>query len=210
MSFPPIVDRYKLLGEIGRGGMGRVFKARDLQLKRDVAVKFLNVAQLNNEVAHKRFEREVRTLATNPHTSIVPLYDYGGLSRTNSDQPPFIVMRLMDQSLKEVILRGASMNLDAAIYILERIGSALDFLHKNQIVHRDLKPQNIFLDSENYPYLGDFGIAHESAGQTLTSSELIGTPHYMSPEQIRSKPLDGRSDIYSLGCIMFELLTGFR
>ena len=200
-----MIGRYVVLREIGRGGMATVYVAHDPLFNRDVAIKMLPPELLHDPSFRARFEREAQTVAALEHPAIVPVYDYG-----EAEGRPYFVMRLMSgDSLAERIAKGPQ-PLSAVIKLLQRIAPALDEAHSRGVVHRDLKPGNILYDQYDEPYLTDFGIAKlKEGGATLTGENIVGTPAYMSPEQGRGEPdLDGRSDVYSLGCIIYEMLTG--
>lgn len=203
-EMPPKVGRYELLSELGRGGMAVVYRAHDPHFKRDVALKLLPAQLMLDPTFRQRFRREAETVATLEHPAIVPVYDFG-----EQDGRLFLVMQLMGGGTLADKLDNGALPLMEAIKITERIGSALDRAHHMGIIHRDLKPGNILFDQYDDAYLADFGIARLSEStSTLTGTGLIGTPAYMSPEQIEGKPVDGRSDIYALGIIIFEMLTG--
>jgi len=197
--------RYLLKEEIERGGMATVFLAYDPKVDREVAIKVLPKEFLSDKTSHKRFQQEAETIARLDHPNIVPVYDYG-----EYDGQPYLVMRLMKGgNLKERLLQGA-IPVEEALSILQSIAAALEKAHTNGIVHRDLKPDNILFDQFNTPFLSDFGIAKLAETQhTLTGTGLMGTPQYSSPEQAHGDEMvDGRADIYALGIILFEMLTG--
>ncbi|GIK58996.1 MAG: protein kinase [Chloroflexi bacterium] len=206
MTTPTTFGRYEIKEQLGRGGMASVFRAYDPRFKRDVAVKVLPRELLRDDPQFRaRFEREAETIAALEHPAIVPVYDFG-----EENGQPYLVMRLMSGgSLAERIAQGPMPTPEAA-HILRRIGSALDQAHDKGIIHRDLKPGNILFDQYGEAYLADFGIVRlKQAGGTLTATGgMVGTPAYMSPEQIRGSQIDGRTDIYALGIIVFEMLTG--
>ncbi len=206
MTTPTTFGRYEIKEQLGRGGFASVFRAHDPRFKRDVAVKVLpRELLLDDPQFRARFEREAETIAALEHPAIVPVYDFG-----EENGQPYLVMRLMSGgSLAERIARGPLPPAEAA-HILQRIGSALDRAHERGIIHRDLKPGNILFDQYGEAYLADFGIVRlTQAGGTLTATGgMVGTPAYMSPEQIRGSQIDGRTDIYALGIIVFEMLTG--
>lgn len=185
--------------------MAIVYHALDPRFKRDVAIKVLPREFLHDPSFLERFEREAQTIAALEHGAIVPVYDFG-----EEDGQPYIVMRYMaGGSLKARLERGA-ISMDETIRILRRIAPALDTAHAKGVVHRDIKPDNILFDPQGEAHLSDFGIVKLSeASAALTGSAIIGTPAYMSPEQASGEgELDGRSDIYTLGVLLFEMLTG--
>ncbi len=201
---PEKIGRYEIKAELGRGGMATVYHAYDPRFEREVAVKVLPREMLHDPQFRLRFEREAKTIAMLEHPAIVPVYDFG-----EEDGQPYFVMRYMPGgSLSERFKKGP-IPIQEAARIFERIAPALDDAHAKGIIHRDLKPGNILFDRLDEPYVSDFGIAkltESTAG--LTGNTIIGTPAYMSPEQAQGEPVDGRSDIYALGAILFEMLTG--
>jgi serine/threonine protein kinase len=196
--------RYEIKAEIGRGGMATVYHAYDPRFEREVALKVLPREMLHDLQFRTRFEREAKTIAMLEHPAIVPVYDFG-----EEDGQPYFVMRYMTGgSLSEKMKKGP-MSVQDAAHLMTQIAPALDDAHAKGIIHRDLKPGNILFDQFNEPYISDFGIAKLSASQAnVTGSAIIGTPAYMSPEQAQGEGIDGRSDIYGLGVILFEMLTG--
>jgi serine/threonine protein kinase len=200
---PEKIGRYQLRGELGRGGMATVYRAYDPKFEREVALKVLPRELLHNPTFRARFEREAKIIATLDHPAIVPVYDFG-----EEDGQPFFVMRLMtDRSLAQHLEQGP-LPLAEAIRILVRLAQGLAEAHKKGFIHRDVKPANILFDPQQTPYLSDFGLAKlASDGIDLTQSAIAGTPAYLSPEQARGEPLDGRTDVYSLGAIFYEMLT---
>jgi eukaryotic-like serine/threonine-protein kinase len=202
---PTHIGRYEIRGELGRGGMATVFRAYDPHFKREVALKVLPREFLHEPTFRARFEREAQTIAALEHSAIVPVYDYG-----EQDGQPYLVMRLMaGGSLAERLAPGR-MSLSDTIQILSRLAPALDRAHKLGIIHRDLKPGNILFDGEGHPYIADFGLAKlTETSAALSQTGIMGTPAYMSPEQARGdKDLNGRSDLYTLGVILYHMLTG--
>lgn len=206
---PLRIGRYEIRGELGRGGMAVVYRAFDPQVKREVALKVLPRQSITDPDSRVRFEREAHTIATLEHPAIVPLYDFG--EEPGSGQL-FFVMRLMPGGSLQDRIRKGPLTLAEAARIFSHIAPALDEAHAKGIVHRDLKPANILFDSHSEPYISDFGIAKQLDVSTLSSSgNIMGTPAYMSPEQARGeRVISGRSDIYALGSILFEMLTGFQ
>jgi serine/threonine-protein kinase len=181
--------------------MGTVFRAWDSHRQHDVALKVLPRALLHEKGFRERFENEARTIISLEHYAIVPVYDFG----TENEQP-FIAMRLMQGGSLADKLRDGPLSLSDSAEIMRRICSALDKAHSNGIIHRDLKPGNILFDEDNKAYLADFGIARLAEGtQTMT---VIGTPQYMAPEQATGEPIDARTDVYQMGVVLFEMLTG--
>ena len=204
---PDKVGRYRIKSELGRGGMATVYRAFDPISNREVAIKILPRELLNNLVTRARFKRELKLIASLEHPAIVPVYDVGG----EDDHQPYFVMRYMSGgSLSEMIQKGRFSLRDAAL-IIERLASALDHAHSRGIIHRDIKPDNVLFDTSNNPYLSDFGVAKFT--ETLVSAtgrEVIGTPAYISPEQALGEDVDSRADIYGLGAMLYEMLTGER
>ena len=202
---PEKIGRYEILAELGRGGMATVYKAHDPRFKRDVAVKVLPASFVNEPTFRARFEREAQMIAALEFPGIVPVYDYG-----EEDGLPYLVMRFMQGGSLYAKLRQGSFGLAETSRMITRLAGALDYVHSRGIIHRDLKPANILFDQFSNAYLSDFGIARlQEASIALTGDGMIGTPAYMSPEQARGETnIDGRSDIYSLGAIIFEMLTG--
>ena len=202
-----VVNGYEILSQVGQGGMATVFLARQRSMNRNVALKFLPNAFMNDEAYLQRFEREVRIVAQLEHRNIVPVYDFGEF-----EDQPYIAMRYMPAGSVEELLAAGRIPLRRVLGIVEQVASALDYAHQNGILHRDLKPSNILLDDGGGVFITDFGIARilGEGGSNITTQGVVGTPSYMSPEQARGEPLDGRSDVYSLGVMLFELITGRR
>ncbi len=201
---PEKIGRYQVKSELGRGGMATVYRAYDPSFDREVAIKVLPREFLHDPQFHERFKNEIKTIAALEHPAIVPVYDVG-----DDDGVPYFVMRNMTGgSLSSQIEKGKFSIHDAA-RIIERLSSALAYAHKKGVVHRDLKPDNILFDDRGDPYITDFGVASFSSTPTnLTGTSAIGTPAYMSPEQAQGDKVDNRSDIYGLGVIIFQMLSG--
>lgn len=194
--------QYTVIAEIGRGGMATVYRAQQQSVNRVVALKVLPRNFLHDPSFYERFAREVAVISQLEHPHILPVHDYGQVNGL-----PYIVMRYLGGgSLENAIRRGLPQWTDLE-KPLRQVCQALDYAHQKGIIHRDLKPGNILFDENGNAYLSDFGIARVMDSD-LTGSALIGTPAYMSPEQAQSHPLDGRSDIYSLGVVVFEWITG--
>lgn len=197
-------SRYEIREELGQGGMATVYRAYDPLFEREVALKILKRELLNEPEVRERFERETKIIAKLEHGAIVPVYDVG----RDNDQLFFVMRYMSGGSLSERI-KNRSLSLAEIAHILQRIASALDYAHERGVVHRDVKPGNILFDEDHNAYISDFGIAKLAHAATkLTNSGIIGTPTHMSPEQARGEDVDGRSDIYSLGVILFEMLSG--
>lgn len=203
---PEKIGRYEIKSELGRGGMATVYRGYDPRFEREVAVKVLPPELLHSDPQFKlRFEREAKIIAQLEHSSIVPVYDVD----TDGDQPYFVMRYMSGGSLSERIKAGV-FSIEDATRILERVGPGLDEAHSKGIVHRDIKPSNILFDNRGTPYISDFGIAKLSQAQAgnVTGSAIIGTPAYMAPEQAQGDNIDGRVDIYALGIILYEMVTG--
>ena len=201
------VNGYEILSQVGQGGMATVYLARQRSMNRHAALKILPSVFINDEAYLQRFEREVRIVSQLEHRNIVPVYDFG-----EYESQPYIAMRYMPAGSVEELLAQGPIPLPRVASIVEQVASALDYAHQKGILHRDLKPSNILLDDGGGAFITDFGIARilgEGSG-TITTQGVVGTPSYMSPEQARAEPLDGRSDVYSLGVMLFELVTGRR
>lgn len=208
---PSRLGDFEIVREIGRGGMGIVYEARQISLNRPVALKVLPLRLRQDQRLLTRFQREAEAAGKLRHPGIVPVYTVGEASGA-----PFFAMELVEgRSLAEVIASrtaaGDATDAPWAVSIVARVADALDYAHGRGIVHRDVKPANIMIDEDGTPRLTDFGLALDTEASGLTQTgEVFGSPLYMSPEQAfrREAPLDARSDIYSLGVTMFELLTG--
>jgi serine/threonine protein kinase len=201
---PQKFGRYEIKAELGRGGMATVYHAYDPRFEREVALKVLPREMLHDPQFRTRFEREAKTIAMLEHPVIVPVYDYG-----EEDGQPYFVMRYMTGGSLTDRMKQEPMTVPEVAHLFDRLAPALDGAHAKGIIHRDLKPGNILFDQYGEPYVSDFGIAKITSGESnVTGSAILGTPAYMSPEQAQGEGIDGRSDIYGLGVILFELLTG--
>lgn len=201
-----IADRYEIIAELGRGASATVYHARDTVLDRPVALKVLSSTLMTDPDFVARFEQEARLSARLHHPNIVTVHDVG----TAEDGRAFIAMGLVEgEGLDEAIARTGRMSLDEAVPILRQLASALDYTHANGLIHRDVKPSNARIDKAGAVTLTDFGIARalDSARMTLPGL-TIGTPRYMSPEQVRGAEVTAATDIYALAVIAFEMLTG--
>ena len=202
---------FRLEQLLGRGGMGAVYRAEDVRLGRKVALKLLVPELAENERFRERFLRESQTAASLDHPHIVPIYGAG-----EADGQLYLAMRFVEGSdLRQLIAREAPLAPERVLRIAEQVGDALDAAHERGLIHRDVKPANVLVDERSgrvHCYLTDFGLTKQTSsisGLTGTG-ELVGTVEYVSPEQIRGEPVDGRADLYSLGCVLYECLTGER
>ena len=196
------LGEYQLTQLIGEGGMATVYKAYQISLKRDVAVKVLYYQEDNSLV---RFQREAKAIASLRHRNILIIYEYG-----EQDNHPYIAMEYVEGGTLEDRLNGEPMNWEQVINLAIPIADALQYAHSHGIIHRDIKPSNILMPQEDWPVLADFGLvkrSDEEQGLTMTGT-FLGTPSYIAPEQARDVEVDYRADMYSLGVIMFEMVTG--
>ncbi|WP_141431231.1 Stk1 family PASTA domain-containing Ser/Thr kinase [Bacillus sp. 03113] len=200
-----ISGRYRILDMVGGGGMANVYLAHDMILDRDVAVKMLRLDFANDEEFIRRFHREAQSATSLVHPNIVGIYDVG-----EEDSIYYIVMEYVDgQTLKQYIQQNSPINIDEALNIMRQLTSAISHAHQNHIIHRDIKPQNILIDHNGNVKITDFGIALALSATSITqTNSVLGSVHYLSPEQARGGMANKKSDIYSLGIVMFELLTG--
>ncbi len=200
------IGRYEIKAELGRGGMATVYRGYDPRFEREVAIKFLPPELIHSDPQFRvRFEREAKIIAQLEHPSIVPVYDVG----EENGQPYFVMRYMSGGSLSERIKAGV-FSVGDALKILEQIAPGMDEAHSKGIVHRDLKPGNILFTNKNVALISDFGIAKFTQGEAgnMTGSAIIGTPAYMAPEQAGGEAVDGRADIYALGVILYEMVTG--
>ncbi|MDR0782219.1 MAG: protein kinase [Propionibacteriaceae bacterium] len=205
-------DRYQLGTEIGYGAMGDVYSARDTVLKRDVAVKRLSLAMSKNPSSRTRFRREAEASAGLNHPNIVTVHDTGEyFDHASQTMIPYIVMELVEgHTLQRALKSGHQFTVESALEITQSVLKALNYSHSHGIVHRDIKPANVMLTKGGQIKVLDFGIAQtgQGAGEALTeTAAVLGTPQYLSPEQAHGKKADARSDLYSVGCLLYELLT---
>lgn len=212
MSQPRLLGgRYELDGLIGSGGMAEVYHARDLRLDRSVAVKMLRQDLARDHTFQTRFRREAQSAASLNHPSIIAVYDTGE-DTLDDVEIPFIVMEHVEgRTLKELLDDDRRLLPERCAEIIDGVLRALEYSHRNGIVHRDIKPANVMLTQQADTKVMDFGIARatdENQATMTQTSQVIGTAQYLSPEQARGERVDARSDIYSTGCVLYELLTG--
>lgn len=202
-----IISGYEIIRKIGEGGMATVYLAKQQSMNRQVAIKVLPKHFVKDDTYMERFRREVDIVSKLEHRNIIPVYDYG-----EYEGQPFIVMRYMPEGSLDEILQKGPLNTDEMLKIVGQIAPALDYAHSKGVLHRDLKPSNVMMDDDDGAFLTDFGIARVLGDNSpgLTTQGVVGTPSYMSPEQAQGKDLDGRSDAYSLGVMLFEMATGRR
>ncbi len=198
------LSRYHLLEEIGRGGMSTVYKSYDPAQDEHVAIKVLSPGMAENEQFSRRFRREANLVLQLRHARVVPVTDFG-----EQDGYAYLVMPYLDVGSLTDRMAERPLSLPEIARIIDHITDALEFAHRKGVVHRDVKPSNILIDDSGRALLSDFGLARiHDASMSLTGSALIGTPTFMSPEQAQGTEVDGRSDQYSLGVILYELITG--
>jgi hypothetical protein len=198
-------DEYEILEELGRGGMGIVYRARERQLEREVAIKVLPFTLAFDRELVERFLREARTAAALEHTNIVPIYRVG----RRGDVIFFVMKLLRGQSVADRLRAKGRLTAGETRQVIIETAAALGYAHRRGVVHRDVKPDNLRHDEDGRCVVTDFGIARSAGATRLTTTGMsVGTPKYMSPEQARAKDVDGRSDIYSLGIVGYECLTG--
>ncbi|WNV75700.1 Stk1 family PASTA domain-containing Ser/Thr kinase [Geodermatophilus sp. DSM 44513] len=212
MTTPPVLgERYEIGGVLGRGGMAEVHRGRDLRLNREVAVKVLRQDLARDPSFQVRFRREAQAAASLNHPAIVAVYDTGE-DRTARGATPYIVMEYVEgETLRDLLRREGVLSPEQAMTLTADICNALDFSHRNGIVHRDVKPGNVMITPEGTVKVMDFGIARavsDSAATMTSTAAVIGTAQYLSPEQARGESVDARSDVYSTGCLLYELVTG--
>lgn len=201
------LGRYELLEELGRGAMGTVYRARDPKIDRIVAIKTISILRMTpgEELQYRqRFFREAQAAGQLSHQGIVTIYDVGEDEKTRT---PFMVMEFVAGETLEALVSGERFPLEKALDIAHQVADALDYAHNQQIVHRDIKPANILVTPDGQAKITDFGIAKLQTQFTQTG-QILGTPSYMSPEQVTGGHVDGRSDLFSLGVILYWMLTG--
>jgi serine/threonine-protein kinase len=196
--------RYRIVRKLGSGGMADVYLAEDEELGRRIAIKILNDRHANDESFVERFRREAKNAAGLSHPNIVAIYDRGEAEGTY-----YIAMEYLDgRSLKELVVARGPLPISDAIDATRQVLAALRFAHRKGVVHRDIKPHNVMADADGRLKVTDFGIARAGVSQMTEAGSIIGTAQYLSPEQARGAPVDQRSDLYSVGIVLYEMLTG--
>ncbi len=199
-----IDDRYRVVSRVGSGGMAEVYCADDVQLGRRVAVKLLHERFALDEEFVERFRREASSAASLSHANIVSVYDRGEWAGTY-----YIAMEYLDgRSLDSIVREEAPLPVDRAIELTEQVLRAARFAHRRGVVHRDLKPHNVIVDEEGRVKVTDFGIAQAGASEITQTGSIMGTARYLSPEQAQGLPVSPRSDLYSIGVMLFEMVAG--
>jgi len=200
------IGRYEILDEIGQGAMGTVYRARDPLIERTVAIKTVSIAQLQQEGAdaESRFLREAQSAGRLSHPNIVTIYDVG-----ETDGLAYIAMEYLSGATLRELMNRRPMPLDLAIETVTQMAEALAFAHEHGVIHRDIKPSNVVVTGKRgHIKLTDFGIAHLVNSEHTQTGQMLGSPRYMSPEQAMGREIDGRSDIFSLGALLYEMITG--
>ncbi|MBS1994525.1 MAG: protein kinase, partial [Cyanobacteria bacterium SZAS LIN-3] len=207
--------RYEIEERIGGGAMGEVYKAKHRLMKRQVAIKMMHPQTISGASALKRFQKEAEMASALNHPNILTVHDFG----VSDDGSPYLVMNYLEgKSLTDIIENNGHLDVSRALHIFRQLCQGLGHAHEKGVIHRDLKPSNIMLvtldQDDDFVQILDFGIAKQLTPETGSDSltrtgEVFGSPHYMSPEQCRAQPVDARSDIYALGCVMYRVLTGY-
>ena len=199
---PTNIGRYEVVSRLGQGGMGSLYLAKDPKIGRLVAIKLVR-QEFDSPDARQRFAREAQSAGTLRHPNIVTIFDVD-----EHEGLPFIAMEYIDgETLAEVVKRKALLPIPKRIQWVEDLCSGLAYAHRQGVIHRDIKPANLMVDTEGNLKILDFGLARRDASKFTQSHVIIGTPNYMSPEQIRGQNLDTRSDIFAVGALFYEILT---
>jgi tetratricopeptide (TPR) repeat protein/tRNA A-37 threonylcarbamoyl transferase component Bud32 len=201
------IGKYEIKHSIGKGAMGHVYLAHDTVLDRDVALKVMAAQIADDEELKTRFEREAKAVAKMTHPNVVTVFDLG----THTDGSPYIAMELLKgQDLQKTVRQTPTLSLERKVQIIIQVLTGLNHAHQAGIVHRDIKPANIFIVQDDTVKIMDFGVARMKAAPMTGTGNIVGTADYMSPEQVQGQKVDGRSDLFSVGCLLYELVTGRR
>jgi serine/threonine-protein kinase len=212
MGTPKTIGRYEIVDELGQGAMGTVFRAHDPSMDRMVALKTILMGALlgsHGDEFRQRFYREARAAGALAHPGIVPVFDVG-----EHEGQPYLVMEYVNgRTLADAMKKGERVSMDRVCEIGQQLAEALGHAHRKGVVHRDIKPANILMtNAEAYgierPRITDFGVAKMTAGEITTTGQMLGTPAFMPPEQFTGAPIDGRTDLFSLGVILYWMATG--
>jgi tetratricopeptide (TPR) repeat protein/tRNA A-37 threonylcarbamoyl transferase component Bud32 len=201
------IGKYEIVKPLGKGAMGIVYLAHDTILERDVALKVMVSTIADDPELNDRFKREAKAVARMAHPNVVNVFDLG----THTDGSPFIAMELLKgQDLQKVVRQGPPLSLERKVVIIVQVLAGLAHAHQAGIVHRDIKPANIFIGDDGTVKIMDFGVARLTTASMTGTGNIVGTADYMSPEQVKGAKVDGRSDLFSVGCMLYELITGQR
>jgi serine/threonine protein kinase len=200
------IGKYEIIRKLGKGAMGVVYLAHDTVLDRDIALKIMAAQIVDDSELKTRFEREARAIAKMTHPNVVTVFDLGSY-----EGAPFIAMELLKgQDLSKAMRQGPPMSLDRKVAIIAQVLAGLGHAHQAGIIHRDVKPANVFITHDGMVKIMDFGVAHITTASMTGDGNIVGTAEYMSPEQVQGAKVDGRSDLFAAGCMLFELITGRR
>jgi len=202
---PERIDRYTIVAKIGQGAMGEVYRAHDTSLNREVAIKTISTGRGEDETLRARFRREAQSAAQLSHPNIVKVFDFG-----EYEQQLYMAMELLEGTDLKIAIQARELALPHKLDILEKVCEGLAHAHSKEIVHRDLKPANIHLGKDGGVKIMDFGLARLGGSDMTKTGMVMGTPHYMSPEQVKGGKADTRSDVFALGALAYELLTNHK
>jgi eukaryotic-like serine/threonine-protein kinase len=201
------IGKYQVLKLLGKGAMGQVFLARDTMLDRDVALKVMVSNIADDPELKARFQREAKAVARMNHPNVVNVFDLG----YHTDGSPYMAMELLKgDDLQKAMRQTPPLELDRKVNVILQVLQGLAHAHQAGIVHRDIKPANVFLNQDGTVKIMDFGVARLTTASMTGTGSIVGTADYMSPEQVRGAKVDGRSDLFSVGCMFYELVTGRR
>src|SRR5258707_10547242 len=201
------IGKYDIIKPLGKGAMGIVYLAHDTILERDVALKVMVASIADDPELKQRFEREAKAVARMTHPNVVNVFDLG----SHTDGSPFIAMELLKgMDLQKAIRTPPPLTLERKVNIIVQVLAGLAHAHQAGIVHRDIKPANIFINQDGTVKIMDFGVARLTTASMTGTGNIVGTADYMSPEQVKGAKVDGRSDLFSVGCMLYELIAGQR